>query len=160
MFTDPAFVWDLIGVVLIASEMLIPGFVIFFLGAGALLTAGLTALIPGLAANFALQGVIWAGTSILSLAFLRRRFARIFRGEVHSGEQDEGVGRTATVTETISPDTPGRIRYRGTTWRAVSYTETFQPGDTVQILKEENLTMIVSSPLFPDETEQPSKTQE
>lgn len=148
MLTDPAFVWGVIGVALIASEMLIPGFVVFFLGAGALLTSLLSALVPGLGEAFALQGLIWAASSGLSLAFLRRRFSRVFRGKYVKGEKDADLGASATVTEEISPDTEGRVRYQGTTWRAVSYTEHFKPGDTVQIIKEENLTMVVSSPFF------------
>lgn len=150
MLTDPAFVWGVIGVVLIASEMLIPGFVVFFLGAGALLTALLSAVVPGLGEAFALQGLIWVASSGLSLAFLRRRFSRVFRGKMVKGEPDSDVGATATVTEEITPEQAGRVRYQGTTWRAVSYTESFNKGDTVQIIKEENLTMIVSSPIFED----------
>ena len=97
---------------------------------------------------------IWAGSSVLSLVILRRRFAKIFRGTILNPERDEDVGKVAEVTERITPDNPGRVRYQGTTWKAISYTETFDPGEKVQIIKEENLTLIVSSPILEDSSKE------
>ncbi len=150
MFLNPPFLWALLGLLLIASEMIIPGFVIFFFGTGAIITGILSAIIPGLSGNFALQGLIWILSSILSFSFFRKKFARIFRGTILNREIDSDVGRSAEVIEAISPDKPGRVRYQGTSWKAISYTETFEPGTKVDIVKEENLTFIVSRTILED----------
>ena len=148
MLTNPAFVWAVAGIVLLVAEFLVPGFVIFFFGVGALLTALASALLPPVAGSIALQGVIWALGSILSLRFLRRRFSRVFRGDTVEGPSTEDVGATVVVTERITPDEPGRVRYRGTSWKAISYTESFVPGDRVQIVQEDNLTLVVTAPFL------------
>jgi len=151
MFLSPPFLWSLLGLLLIAAEMFIPGFVIFFFGSGAIVTGFLTVLIPGLSSNFALQGFIWILSSILSFSFFRKKFANIFRGTVLNKEITSDVGRTVKVIEAITPDKPGRVRYQGTSWKAISYTESFEPGTKVDIVKEENLTFIVSGRILEDE---------
>lgn len=148
MLTDPAFVWGVAGLALLLSELLVPGFVIFFFGLGALLTAVASLILPPVAGSIALQGVVWALGSILSLRFLRRRFARVFRGETVASGSEADIGRTVVVTERITPETPGRVRFQGTSWKAVSYTETFEPGDKAQIVQEDNLTLIVTEPFL------------
>ncbi|MFP4302780.1 MAG: NfeD family protein [Spirochaetaceae bacterium] len=148
MLTDPAFVWGVVGIVLLVSELLVPGFVIFFFGLGALITAVASLILPPVAGSLALQGIVWALGSILSLRFLRRRFARVFRGGTVEPVGEADLGRTVVVTERITPGRPGRVRFQGTSWKAVSYTETFKPGDKAQIVQEDNLTLIVSEPFL------------
>ena len=145
MFSAVIF-WAIAGILLIGSEMIIPGFTIFFFGLGALLTSALTAIIPGLENNIAIQVLIWAASSITSFAFLRKYLAKIFKGRLiddHSGEDDDS-GKLATVIRPISPEKPGRIRYHGTSWKAISYDQSFEPGEKVEILKQEGLSYIVS----------------
>lgn len=149
MFFNPPFLWILLGLLLIASEMIIPGFTIFFFGTGAIIT-GILSIIPGISGNFAIQGIIWILSSILSFTFFRKKFAKIFRGSILNKEIDSDVGHTAEVIEAISPEKPGRVRYQGTSWKAISYTESFDPGVTVDIVKEENLTFIVSRAILED----------
>lgn len=148
MLTDPAFVWGVAGLILLVSELLVPGFVIFFFGLGALVTAVASLLLPPVAGSIALQGIVWALGSILSLRFLRRRFSRVFRGGTVEPVGEADLGRTVVVTERITPDTPGRVRFQGTSWKAISYTETFEPGDRAQIVQEDNLTLIVTQPFL------------
>lgn len=150
MFFNPPFLWTLLGLLLIASEMIVPGFVIFFFGTGAVMTGILSGIIPGLSGNFAFQGLIWILSSILSFGFFRKKFAKIFKGTILNKEIDSDVGRAAEVIEAISPEKPGRVRYQGTSWKAISYTESFEPGDKVDIVKEENLTFIVSGAILED----------
>jgi len=164
MFFSPPFVWGLIGVLLIAFEMVIPGFTIFFFGAGALLTALVSAVVPPVASNIGSQLLLWAVSSVLSFAFLRRHFAKIFRGTVlNRSISNEGLGEVVTVLETISPDKQGRVRYRGTSWKAVSLTETFEPGNKAEIIEISGLTLTVTAPFegigrdeFLDRLEDPS----
>ncbi len=150
MFPGPPFFWSLLGLLLIAAEMIIPGFVIFFFGSGAIITGFLSALIPGLSANFTLQGIIWIVSSVLTFSFFRKKFARIFRGTILNKEINTDLGHTVKVLETITPEKPGRVRFQGTSWKAISYTETFEPGVMVDIVKEENLTFVVSGTILED----------
>jgi inner membrane protein len=148
MFFSPPFVWGLLGVLLIASEMAITGFTIFFFGAGALLTALISAILPTVASNFGAQLLIWAGSSIFSFIFLRKRFAKIFRGTILNrlpGDA-EAVGEKVTVLESIEPDKPGRVRYRGTSWQAVSLTESFKEGDLVEVVESSGINLTVTTP--------------
>lgn len=149
-----AIVWAIIGFAMVISEFFVPGVVIIFFGLGALLTSVLTALIPGLSAMYATQILIWLGCSVLSLASLRKYFKKIFTGRFlspHEHDFDDS-GKSAQVLETITSEAPGRIRYMGTSWEALSFDRTFQPGEQVWILKQEGLMYYVGEPLLDDET--------
>jgi membrane protein implicated in regulation of membrane protease activity len=142
-------IWALIGLALIVSEFVIPGFVVFFFGAGALLNALLVALIPGLAGNLVVQVLIWLGFSSATLFGLRKYFAKWFRGRSFDDEdRAEYIGKAAKVTEAIYPDKPGRIRFNGTTWVAESYSETFQAGQRVEIIKREGTRFVVTESIL------------
>ncbi len=150
MFFNPVFLWALLGLILIGSEFVLPGFVIFFFGTGAILTSLLSALIPGLGSSWMLQALIWIASSGFSLIFLRKKFAKIFRGKLITGKDESELhaGKKAEVVEDITPDNPGRIKFQGTTWKAISYTESFKPGESVEILKEESLTFVVTKSII------------
>lgn len=132
----------------IALEFAIPGLVIIFFGAGAVITSILTAIIPGLRSGIGWQILIWLGASSLSLVFLRKYLSKVFRGNMLTDTGDKVSGKTAEVTEQITPDSPGRVHFEGTTWKAVSYTETLEKGERVTVLKQEGLTLIVSKALI------------
>jgi inner membrane protein len=140
-----ALIWLIAGLLMIGAEFLIPGFVIFFFGVGAVILSALTWLIPGLRNNYILQLIIWLVSSGLSLGFFRKFFSKIFKGkEQKDTGEDEFVCKTAEVIEPISDNKPGRVRFEGTTWKAITYNEKINPGDIVEILKKDNLTLIVS----------------
>ena len=141
-----SFLWGVIGLMLIASEMLIPGFTIFFFGLGAWIVAIAALVLPPLGSSFAWQVVSWVVASVLSFILLRKKFKRLFRGTLLNRMPLEGVGEHAEVLESISPDQPGRVRYRGTTWKAVSLTESFEAGEQVSIVDEDGITLTVSEP--------------
>ena len=140
---EPWFVWALIGICFIGFEMLMPGFVIFFFGLGGLLTA-LLCLIPFFAGILWLQILFFIGFSILSLVFLRKKFSAIFAGTVFKSKtgkyEDDGIGELAEVTEAIGSNVQGRIRFRGTTWKALSNNTEISVGQKVRIVSRENVT--------------------
>ena len=146
MFLEPSFLWGLFGLILIASEMLIPGFTIFFFGLGAWIVAAAGLLIPPLTGNFAWQGILWVTASVVSFALLRRKFKKLFQGTVLNRKTPDVLGDQALVLEDILPERPGRVRYRGTSWKAVSLTETFKTGDRVSIIEEKGITLTVTAP--------------
>ena len=139
------FVWAVVGMLLMAAESLTPGFWVIFFGAGGIVTALLTWLVPALADRPHLQVLVWLGSSTLLLALLRRTLRRRFGGREAS---TEAIGSRAVVVEPIAPGKPGRIRLGGTTWRAESYDEEIAAGETVQILAQDNLTYFVSRPFL------------
>ena len=111
MFGDPTFLWALLGLILIGVEFILPGFIVFFFGAGALVTALVSLLLPGIDSRIGLQVIIWMAASGLSLATLRKYVSRVFKGSFLPGRQQSEVGKTAVVIKKITPDTPGRIIY-------------------------------------------------
>ena len=145
-------VWAILGVLMTVSEFIVPGFVIFFFGAGALLTALLTWLLGGLEGNYVFQILIWLASSSLSLALLRRYFAKSFRGSEYQGPRDdEVIGHRVKVIEAITPDEPGRVRFRGTSWLARSYDESYEAGETVEILQTEGSGFVVTKSILGDD---------
>lgn len=146
-------IWAILGLVFIVAEFVVPEFVIFFFGLGALLNSVLTALFPGLAASIPIQVLTWLGLSAVSLFSLRRYFSRWFRGrKFDEDDQADWIGRSAKVTEAIGPETPGRISLNGTTWVAESYDESFKEGDHVEIVRREGTRFLVTKSLtgFPE----------
>lgn len=146
MFLGPSFIWGVIGLLLMSSEALIPGFTIFFFGLGAWLVALLALVFPFLGGSLAWQIVLWVTASVLTFVFLRRKFAGFFKGTLLNRRQSEELGERAVVLEAITPESPGRVRYRGTSWKAVSLTESFEKGEEVAIVAEEGITLTVTAP--------------
>lgn len=126
-------VWLIIGVLLLLSEFLIPGFTIFFFGVGALITTLLVFLIPPLQDIVWLQIVIFLIISIVSLVTLRRFFNVSLKGEVFK-ERDDYTGRECLIVEGLSEKKKGRIKYQGTTWSAFSEKGKFKKGQKATIL--------------------------
>lgn len=138
--------WLLAGLLMIGSEFLVPGFVIFFFGAGAVATGLLTWLIPGLEASFPIQILLWATSSSVSLALLRKYFKPVFTGKLLGKNDDdrESIGEIAHVIEPIKPGENGRVRYHGTSWSAMSFDESFEVGEDVEIMSKDGMTLIVT----------------
>ena len=138
-------IWAIAGLALVLAEFIVPQFVIFFFGMGALLNSLILALVPALQQHIPLQIVIWLGLSTLSLFGLRRYFSRWFKGRKYEeNDQSELVGSHAQVIEDITPDSPGRIRFGGTTWTAYAIDESFSKGDTVAIIRREGMRYLVT----------------
>ena len=134
-------IWIVAGIAMIVSEFAVPAFVICFFGAGAVLTGLLLLLCPGI--GLAWQLLIF---SIASIAFTltgRKLFAGSRNGRVEDPDQDAVSGETATVAETIAPDRPGKVEFRGSFWTAVSDRE-LAAGQLVFVIKRDNLTLTVS----------------
>ena len=62
--------WAILGLLLVLAEFVVPQFVVFFFGIGALLNALLVALFPGLSGRIPAQLLLWIVTSSVSLGLL------------------------------------------------------------------------------------------
>lgn len=155
-------VWAVLGILLIASEFFVPGFVIFFFGLGALISAFISAFDPVISQNLALQIVVWLVSSVGSLFALRRLFSKIFKGrEIKEHDEDElDSGQTAEVVDDITPDKPGRIRFHGTTWKAVSEVEELSKGTLVDILRKDGISYHVTKSLHHNQITDESDSEE
>lgn len=140
-------IWAIIGVLLMGAEIFIPGFVIFFFGLGAIATAILS-LLPVIGGSFLLQALLWVAASLGTIGLLRKKLPKIFKPKLLSKKADEYIGRKAVVIERVSPEKPGRIKIEGTTWKAISDTETIEKGEEVEILHKENLTFTVTKSIL------------
>lgn len=134
--------WFLFGALLLALELVIPGVVLVFFGAGAWVTAIVSLFFdPSLEWQLALFSVI----SVLSLVFLRKLVKRRFFGEPRStGDtlEDEFIGRTATAAEDFDGNGKGKVDFRGTSWNAVCESEV-RKGEQVRIREKQSITLYV-----------------
>ena len=142
IFSKPELVWFMIGLVLFLLELVLPGFVIFFFGVGAWVTA-LLCLIANPGIN--LQAIVFAVTSVLSLVLLRKIIQKRFfysKEELSREVEDEFTGREAVAVTDFEPGKTGKVEFKGTSWKAES-TSRIHEGDRVIIKEKENFKLIV-----------------
>ena len=143
--------WVVTGLLMILLELFLPGMVLGFLGASALIVAALVwwgwldTWVPAL--------TTWFILSLVLLLTLRGLFQRFFGGESRRQSTDEdqdAYGAIVDVVETIAPEQQGRIHYRGSTWQAVCYDDTIEAGAKAMLIYRENLVWVVEA-ARPDE---------
>lgn len=136
-------IWIACGLVLALAEFLMPGFVAIFFGAGAILAGCAALLFPGL--PMICQIALFSIFSVSSLLLFRCH--AIGRGKIKKAppkaDYDEDViGRTASVCESVSPGRIGKVELDGTNWDAVSRDELFG-GDRVRVTDRDGLLLTV-----------------
>ena len=141
---NPPLIWFMAGLILVLLEFVNPGIVTIFFGIGAWIVAFIL-LFVGIPLN--VQLVIFLVVSILLLLSLRRRFKTLFQGGSVSTDEEEMTfngffGKSAVVTQTIKPETPGKVEFRGSYWNAES-SETIAEGESVEIIDKSNITLTV-----------------
>ena len=143
-FSRPELIWFIIGLLLFLLELVLPGFVIFFFGVGAWITA-LLCLIANPGLN--LQVVVFAITSVLALIALRKVLQKkLFFAKGTQSEliEDEFTNKEATALVSFKPGEQGKVEFKGTTWKAESE-NSVKEGETVIIRNKENFKLIVES---------------
>ena len=133
--------WIVAGIILMLSEFVIPGFVVCFFGAGMVLTGVLAAIFPCVGLTW--QIVVFAVAGTVFTLIGRRLFHGGRSGNEKDVDLDDFSGENATVTEAIAPDHPGKVEFRGSFWTAEAGEE-LAAGETVRIVKRENLTLTVT----------------
>ena len=101
IFSRPEVIWFIVGLGLFLLELVLPGFVIFFFGVGAWITA-LLCLIANPGIN--LQVIVFAVTSVLSLLALRKMIQKRFfyPKQEHSDDvEDEFTGREGVAVSSF-----------------------------------------------------------
>ncbi|MET8324494.1 NfeD family protein [Micromonospora sp. NPDC005189] len=139
-----AVVWIVLGVVLAVAEIFTTTLFLIMFGLGAFAAAGAAAL----GAPVAVQALVFAVVSALSLVVARPVMRRHRRTALESGEQPFGVeaieGSTALVLERVDADR-GLVKIDGELWTARAYdtTQTFEPGQRVRVIKVRGATALV-----------------
>ncbi|OPX29584.1 MAG: hypothetical protein B1H09_06165 [Gemmatimonadaceae bacterium 4484_173] len=137
----PELIWFSCGVVLIFLEFVVPGVILVFFGAGAVLTSILVwmGILPGATG----QLVVFAVSSLALLFGLRKYASRFFRGDSTEQQDDEYTGKIARVVKDIVPGTSeGKVFFEGTYWRADSSVRILS-GSSVLIKGKSNITLFV-----------------
>ena len=143
---QPEHLWLIAGVLLILAEFAVPGFIVFFFGVGAILTA-LTTWI-GLTSGAGSQCFVF-GLSSFALLFGLRRFAKgIFVGTTDPAVgdlDDDFTGREARVIQDIPGGiADGRVEIKGAEWKARADSP-IPAGSIVVIDRREGLTFHVTA---------------
>jgi membrane protein implicated in regulation of membrane protease activity len=147
MALDPfAIIWLVLGVLLVLSELLVPGLVVVFLGVAALGVGALIAL--GLIQGWMAAVSAWSVGSLALVLGFRSGAKRLLPGETDRGSTDEDVeayGEVVDVVEEVGPFETGRVRFRGVTWAAQTVDGRIPAGARARIVARDNLVWIVES---------------
>lgn len=144
--TDPI-VWLVLGAIVMLSELIIPGGVVFFLGAACVLVAG--SLFVGLIDNWVHALTLFFISSlvlVISLRFVVSQFAEGDSSVANTQEILDEVDELVDVLETIGPvDHAGLVRFRGTQWRAMGNGSVIPAGSRARIVSRDNITLLVEA---------------
>lgn len=140
-------IWAIFGIILVLSELIIPGAVVVFLGISALLvsftlwTGWIEGIIPSL--------ILWFISSLFLILLLRSLAMRFIPGETEIQNTDEdldAIGAEVLVIETVGPNQTGRIRFRGTTWEVDSKdNKEITAGSRARIISRNNIKWVIES---------------
>lgn len=139
---SPVLAWFLLGILLFALELALPGMIVFFFGVGAWCAALAVYLLP---LSLAGQLLVFLVTSLLALVLLRATVQKVFLGgklEVDAMEHAIPPGATGEVIEDIVPPAAGKIKYGGSFWRATA-DRPIRAGTVVTIVEKNNLSIRV-----------------
>ncbi len=111
-------IWILIGLLLLAAEVAVPGGIIMlFFGIAALIVGALVA--GGLGGPLWVQSLLFSLLSIVSLTTLRGPILRkMGAGTARADRVDAIEGENVLVITDLAPGADGKVEFRGTSWSA------------------------------------------
>lgn len=136
--------WIVLGVLLAVAEIFTTTLFLIMFAVGAFAAAGAAAL----GAPVALQALVFAVVSALSVAVVRPVIRKHALPALESGEQPFGIealeGATALVLEPVDAER-GLVKIDGELWSARSYdaTRSYAAGERVQVIKVRGATALV-----------------
>ena len=136
--------WLIAGIILILSEFVIPGFIICFFGAAAIITGILYWFIPALTLTW--QILLFAVLGVVLLIGCRRYMPGVFKGKENNLDNDIDAdnvsGDSCVCASDIAPGVPGKVEFRGSLWNAIS-SDTIPAGSRCIIKSRNNITLEV-----------------
>ena len=149
---EPSY-WAVAAGVLMLAELIVPGGIVFFLGASCLLVAG--AIWTGLISTWVGALTLFFISSLLLILCLRAFFSRFVEGDFSVANTDEILDEVDQIVDVVEPIGPaqaaGVVSFRGTRWRALGDGAALPVGSRVKIVARENTTMIVAPLTMADE---------
>jgi len=140
--TYPGLMWLSIGVTFFVLEMAVPGFILFFFGLAAWLTALGCYFFPW-SVNTQLGAFLVL--SLVCLFGLRGIVKKVFIGDKKDDGEDSILasgGEKCVVTSIIKPPAEGQVKFAGTFWRAEA-NEEIEEGAVVKIISQNELLITV-----------------
>jgi len=140
----PVYVWLVIALILLVSELSTPGLFFFIAFAGGSVAAAAAAWFEY---GLAVQCIVLLCASALSFVLLKWKYAAVVR---HGGSAKTNVdalaGQEAVVLEEISHLNKGRVRIRGEVWPAKidEKQKCIKKGEVVRIVRIEGNSVIVT----------------
>ena len=107
-------IWFLVGVSFFIAEWILPTFIMFFFGVGAIILSVITAMNNDLSVNS--QVFLFALFSVISLVFFRNFLKNIFLGDEYKGKDKyseksiDSKNNIAIVSKPINSDNFGEIK--------------------------------------------------
>ena len=139
--------WLIIGALFMLSELIIPGGIIFFLGAACFI--GAAAVYIGLITTWMSALTLFLISSLVLIIALRALVSQFVEGASTVANTEEildEVDELVEVTETIGPaDKAGAVKFHGTIWRAIGEGEEIPAGSTARIVARENISLLVTA---------------
>jgi membrane protein implicated in regulation of membrane protease activity len=136
--------WMLLGLVLLAVEMLIPGgFFALFFGLAALVIGALVGV--GIGGPSWLQWFVFSILSIVSLFFFRGPVLTRLKIRYQATPRiDTLVGEIVTLRDELLPGAVGKAEFRGTVWTVQNGAEhTLRSGQRCRVQRVDGLTLWV-----------------
>ena len=135
--------WMILGLILLALEVMTPGgFFIAFFGVAALVIGALD--LVGLAMPFGIQCLLFAALSVVSIVLFRKPLLERFEHRMPHGKVDSLVGETAMAMSEIAAGAFGKAELRGTSWNAHNIgEESIARAGRCRVIKVEGLTLHV-----------------
>jgi len=137
-------IWILLGLALLAVEIVIPGGIIMlFFGVSAMIVGVLVAL--GVGGPLWFQAVLFSVLSVVSLLTLRAPILRRMHSKSSAADKvDSFVGVQALAVGDIAPGTEGKAELRGTLWTAENIGDgTLSAGDKCTVDRVDGLKLYV-----------------
>jgi inner membrane protein len=122
MLSNPGLLWFIAGLALLLTELFAPSLILMFFGFGAWIVTSLYLLFD---IHLPTQLIVFAISSIVLLAFMRKKLKPVFFGYVSSKQNsgqniDDYFGKEAVVLVRIEPGKPGKVEFNGVDWDAAS----------------------------------------
>ncbi len=150
--------WLVLGLIIMASELIIPGGVVIFLGLAGVIVAG--ALFFGVVTTWANTLILWFVTSLTLLIVLRTLVSRFAGGDTSRSNTNDvldDVGEIVAVVEVVGPgETAGRVSFRGSTWSAVGDGSEIPAGARARVIARDNISLVVET-IDPDGDRPPTE---
>jgi len=133
--------WVILGLVLLAAEMVSAGLFLVFFGIGGIVVGGLVRF--GVIEAAWMQWATFSVVSLVSMALLRKPLQQRLKINVRK-DQDTMLGERAVATEEMAAGGLGKVELRGSTWQARNLGEApVKSGQGCKVERVEGITLLV-----------------